>query len=372
MIYLTDSKVACSHQATLVSDVLFPQYVHMLNGSYAGTATGMSYPPHKVAGHVLDKSIIDRIKSNPAEKTAFILAAGNSNFSGEHLTKRKGSSLSYVYKFAPLTLTQIWASKVAMLFGDMDMVTVDSSACASSLKVLMDAQTLIRHYGYGRVIVLTVEDQVNNATLEFFGESKASLPYMDGENTKKPSAFDTVNGQFHIGQGAALAVFESEAVAASSGSVPQAMLVSAYAASEKCSNPLSQLPSGEGFTKAMVGAMQLGQVTPSDISVVKTHGTGTASNNTAESAAITGLLTEFIATSFKPSIGHTMGASGLLESIMLMDSMRLNGTVPCIKNRTEHDAVFISEDTKPTSGLIMSLAAGMGNIYAAAIFSLEV
>ena len=76
----------------------------------------------------------------------------------------------------------------------------------------------------------------------------------------------------------------------------------------------------------------------------------------------------FIATSFKPTIGHTMGASGLLETCLLLDSLRETGKVPAIKNRTEEDKVFISEDTTPRDGLILSLAAGMGNIYSAAVF----
>jgi len=45
-----------------------------------------------------------------------------------------------------------------------------------------------------------------------------------------------------------------------------------------------------------------------------------------------------------------------------------SGFVPAIENRTESDSVFLSESTSPPDGLIMSLAAGMGNIYSAAIF----
>ena len=124
----------------------------------------------------------------------------------------------------------------------------------------------------------------------------------------------------------------------------------------------------------MVGALDSRQVSRSSITVVKTHGTGTKSNNIAERNAIDKVLGNynFIATSFKPTIGHTMGASGLLETCLLLDALKQTGKVPAIKNRTEHDPVFISEDTKPGSGMIMSLAAGMGNIYSAAIFDPKV
>jgi hypothetical protein len=36
----------------------------------------------------------------------------------------------------------------------------------------MDVQTLIKFYGFDRVIVLAIEDQVNNMTLQFFGEAR--------------------------------------------------------------------------------------------------------------------------------------------------------------------------------------------------------
>jgi hypothetical protein len=43
--------------------------------------------------------------------------------------------------------------------------------------------------------------------------------------------------------------------------------------------------------------------------------------------------------------------------------------VPPIQNRTEQDQVFLSESVPAEKGgLVMSLAAGMGNIYSAAIF----
>jgi 3-oxoacyl-(acyl-carrier-protein) synthase len=81
------------------------------------------------------------------------------------------------------------------------------------------------------------------------------------------------------------------------------------------------------------------------------------------------MLTNFVATSYKPRIGHTMGSSGLLETLLLLEEMRV-GKVPAIANRTEEDNVFLSHDVEAPEGLILSLAAGMGNIYSAAVFQL--
>jgi hypothetical protein len=66
-----------------------------------------------------------------------------------------------------------------------------------------------------------------------------------------------------------------------------------------------------------------------------------------------------------------MGVSGLLETCLLLDSMK-QGIVPKIENRTEKDDVFLSEDREIKDGLILSLAAGMGNVYSSALFDTRV
>jgi 3-oxoacyl-(acyl-carrier-protein) synthase len=359
VIYLTDYRTASTPQTEFFDDIQYPQSVHWFPETFARKETGLVYAPHKLAEKVLDLELLNKLKNNPV-KTAFILASGNSHFAGIGPKTVQKTRLSYEYKILPLTLTQVYAGRIAQMCGAHDLVTTDASACASSLKVMMQVRELIEYYNFKRVIVLSLEDSINNLVLSFFGETGACL--MD--SNIKPSAFDKVNHSFHIGQGAVFAVFEHCSIAQNK----TAKLLSAYSASEESTNAIGQREDGDGFMKAMIGAMD---VLESDkpISIVKTHGTGTPSNNKAERNALETILDKgYIATSFKPTIGHTMGASGLLETCLLLDSLRETGKVPAIKNRTEEDKIFISEDTTPRDGLILSLAAGMGNIYSAAVF----
>ena len=79
----------------------------------------------------------------------------------------------------------------------------------------------------------------------------------------------------------------------------------------------------------------------------------------------------FMATSYKQKVGHTMGVSGLLETCLLLDDIK-NGFVPGIENRTQEDDVFLSQDTDVGKEVnILSLAAGMGNVYSAAVLTTE-
>ena len=366
MIYLTHYRTASTQDVELFDDIIYPQKVNWFPDTYNRTKLGLVYVPHKLAEKVLDPELLTFLRENPVGKTAFILAGGNAHFAG--IGQREyNSRLTYTYKFLPFTLTQVYAGRIAQSFGEMDMVTTDASACASSLKVMMDVTSLINFYDYERVIVLTVEDGVSNAVLEFFGDSKAVLTEKQEQEGIKPSAFDSVNFGFRIGQGAALAIFESSKAVAQQQINPHAQLMGAYSASERSTNAIGQCEDGEGFIKAIEGALHYGNLTPNEIKIVKTHGTGTASNNKAEKNALNQTLKAFVATSYKQKIGHTMGSSGLLETLLLLDDIK-SGVVPAIANRTETDSVFLSDSTTPPNGLIMSLAAGMGNIYSAAIF----
>ena len=363
-IYLTDYRTASTTHTEMLEDVEYPQRVHWFPETYSRTKTGLVYAPHKLAEKVLDPKLLEDLR-NREGRTAFILASGNSHFAGINPKDPPENRLTYDYKFLALSLTQVYAGRMAQMCGAKDMVITDASACASSLKVMMNVRELFVLYGFDRVIVLTLEDCVSNLVLKFFGESKACLTKDQEDQGIKPSAFDDHNFGFNIGQGAALAVFENAKYARNS----KAQLLGAYTAAEESTNAIGQREDGQGFVRAAAGALQTANISSGDIRIVKTHGTGTKSNNQSEKAALQQIFhTPFIATSYKQWIGHTMGASGLLETCLMLDDLN-RGIIRAIKNRTKYDDVFLS-DTRVVDGSIniLSLAAGMGNVYSAAIF----
>lgn len=368
-IYLTDYRTASTTQTEMFEDIAYPQRVHWFPETLSRAELGLSYMPHKLAEKVLDAKLLEDLR-NRGGKTGFILAAGNSHFAGMHTKNPPANRLTYDYRFLPLTLTQVYAGRIAQMCGAEDMVITDASACASSLKVMMNVCEMMRMYHFDRVIVLSFEDPISNNVLKFFGETKAV-------NTKEvenigvlPSAFDDTNFGFNIGQGAVLAVFENYKYARNS----KAELLGAYSASEQSTNAIGQREDGQGYIRAIDGALEMTGISRHDIQLVKTHGTGTKSNNQSERAALVEVFgnKQFIATSYKQRIGHTMGASGLLETCLLLDDLN-RGIIPAIPNRTKYDDVFLSQ-TRVVDGTIniLSLAAGMGNIYSAAIFKTTV
>lgn len=366
MIYLTHIDTVCTETTTLVADIPYPQHAHIIPETFRRAKSGVSYPPHKLLESVVTPKAREYVHNNKTPgKTAFIFAAGNQGWMGTNgrYDKNPDAELHYKVKVPFIVLTNIYAGRIASLFGPVDHVSTDASACASSLKVMMDVHNLMTNYGFTRVIVLSGEDAVNNLSLEFFGEAGASL---QADSTQVPSSFDAVNQGFYLGQGAVLAIFESEPAAQ-----PLAKFLGAYSAAEDNTNPLGQREDGAGYSRAIEGALWVAKTPADSVKMVKTHGTGTPVNNAAEKTALLRSLPEFIATSYKPRIGHTMGASGLLETGLMLRDIAC-GVVPAIPSRTDSDSVFLSEAAPVQGDKFLSLAAGMGNIYSAALFSVGV
>lgn len=368
MIFLSQYRVASTQHIELIDNISIPQQVHYFPEIYQKVKTGLFYIPHLLADKVLDAKLIEYLKEHPADKTAFILAGGNLiTISGEMAPGADGF-FKYTYKIPHFTIAQIYAGRISQKLKAQDLVLSDSNACASSLKVLTDVWNLINYQEFDRVIVLATEDGVSGAMIDFFGANQACLTHkQEKELNVKPSAFDSKNFGFHLGQGAVLAIFESEKRVNKQNITPKAELLGAGAGSEHSTNAIGQNENGEGYQRAIQAALNSGKVSSNEIKIIKTHGTGTPTNNKSEKAALVSLFKDFVATSYKQRIGHTLGVSGLLETCLLLDDIR-NGQIPEIKNRTEEDKTFLSSPVAPPDGLLLSLASGMGNIYSAAIF----
>lgn len=368
--FLTKHKSLSTRETRVLSDIQFPQRAHFISKLYDRVKTGLAYVPHEASYAVATSDIVDYVHNNPVDgKTGFLFAAGSQSWAGGKIeVEDTKSELDYNFKLGVISVTNIFAGMLAAKFSAHDYVSTDASTCASGIKCLAEAKHLIDHLGFDRVIIVAVEDQLARAALNFFGQSKANLLLADENAGRIPSAFDSKNSGFILGHGAGLCIIESENAINKNAVKPEAELLSAHIAAEQSINAIGQRPDGQGYQRAILGALMLANKNPEDITLVKTHGTGTAVNNVAEKNGIQSVLTNFIATSYKQHIGHTLGASSILETSLILDDIK-SGVIPAIKNRTEDDAVFISKDTTvPDTGLLLSLAAGMGNVYGAALF----
>ena len=74
---------------------------------------------------------------------------------------------------------------------------------------------------------------------------------------------------------------------------------------------------GEGLYLSITQALAEAGLTPSQIDFVNAHGTGTLYNDEMEAIAFTRAgLQQTLLSSYKGYFGHTLGASGLLETVV--------------------------------------------------------
>ena len=80
---------------------------------------------------------------------------------------------------------------------------------------------------------------------------------------------------------------------------------------------------GDGLALAINRAMEEAGALPEDISFINAHGTATVYNDEMESKAIhlAGLAAVPV-NSLKPYFGHTLGASGIIETILCIEQLK--------------------------------------------------
>jgi len=131
-------------------------------------------------------------------------------------------------------------------------------------------------------------------------------------------------------------------------------------------------PEGRGARAAMLAALETAALDPSDIEYINLHGTGTPSNDEAESRAVSGVLgTQVPASSTKGATGHTLGAAGALEAVICALALR-HGLMPAGVNTNEVDPAlavhYLLENRAAPLSHVMSNSFGFGGSNCCLIF----
>lgn len=366
-IAITRTKALYTTEQTLRGE-RYPQYVNFIPSFLDRVETGYRYTCENMYNQLFDSGETEFLKelAQKEGRNAIIIASGTSEWAGS------GRLMSHVQpdfeiKVPFFMLINIVSGKIANKLGWTDYLTTDATACISGYKALFEAELLIKNDIADRVLVVGIDDQVNTLVLELFGMLDASLSEEDEKNGLKPSSFDSENYGFRLGHGVGYVLLENEKSLEASGNEPIAYMKKTVLGMEELENPFGQSENGVGYKKVIHEVLDSSNTQKEDISFIKTHGTGSKSNSISESTAIQEYFgNDFIATSYKAEIGHTLGANAIVElDIALKDAKQ--GFVRGIKNRTKIDNQFLSYDKYMDVENILLLGSGMGNVYAASV-----
>jgi 3-oxoacyl-(acyl-carrier-protein) synthase len=362
-IYISDHGSISTETVSFRNDSQYPSYVHQIPEWFKRTKTGLRLVTQNMIDALVLKYPQLEEMDNKDIKTGLLVGSGTSEWAGTGRTMTSAEP-DYGTRIGFLQLITIQAGMVAKRFGINDYLATDATACASSLKCIQDASYLINAGVIDRVLILGWDDQISSCVLEVFNGLKASISRENYENGALPSAFDDVHGGFLIGAGIGFLMIESEKIVKD----PVAEILGFSNRLHADFNPLSS--KAEGYKRTMNESLEMAwgaNLDNEEVHVIKSHGTGTKLNNESEKEAILDVCgTNNIVTSYKPLIGHTMGASGAIELDMLLNDFK-GGKIRRILNNTTSSNQFISKDTKPRGNNFLVNASGMGGVYSSVV-----
>jgi 3-oxoacyl-[acyl-carrier-protein] synthase-1 len=126
----------------------------------------------------------------------------------------------------------------------------------------------------------------------------------------------------------------------------------------------SPQPEGLGARAAMLAALDIAGVEPGEIDYINLHGTGTMSNDSSESRAVTALFGDAVGgSSTKGATGHALGAAGALEAVICTLALQ-HGFAPAgINTRTVDPALgiqYLVENRPGRIARVLSNSFGFG------------
>jgi len=133
---------------------------------------------------------------------------------------------------------------------------------------------------------------------------------------------------------------------------------------------------GAGVQRAIGMALAQARVAPGEVGAVILHGSGTPANDAAEAAAIVRTFgpKAVPCTSIKGSLGHAMGAAGLLNCLVAFETCRSGLMPPSLGDGPVVDASvdLVTEHPRqiprgPGSPCIVALCSGFGGNNAAVV-----
>ena len=237
-----------------------------------------------------------------------------------------------------------------------------SCACASGAKVFGSARRMIEA-GLIDAAVVGGVDSLCLTTLYGFHSLQlcSSAPC-------RP--FDVARDGISIGEAAAFALLTRVPGALNGDDV----LLLGVGESSDAYHMSAPHPEGDGARRAMLAALSAANLDPGAIDYINLHGTGTPSNDRAESHAVTSVFGATTpCSSTKGATGHTLGAAGALEAVISALALR-NGLMPGGTQTAQIDptlsAQYLLENRRSRLARVLSNSFGFGGANCSLIFGL--
>lgn len=256
----------------------------------------------------------------------------------------------------------LWSlgNSLATHFGFKTKPIIVSNACVSGVLAIAVAKRYIAMGRFDEVIVVS-GDMVSPFILSGFDSFQA----LSKERCKP---YDKNRTGINIGEVAATVLVTTK----EDNLAPEAVEIMGDSSCNDANHISGPSRTGEGLFRSINNALSEAKLTASDIDYISAHGTATSFNDEMESIAFGRAgMSEVPINSYKGYFGHTLGASGLLETILGMHSMYQNTLFKSLGfsdlGMSQPLNIIKTTIQKPLSTFIKT-ASGFGGCNTAVIF----
>lgn len=282
------------------------------------------------------------------DRTAFVLSTTKGNITALQNSAIEDNTNAYLHQFA---------QNIADYFKFKTEPIVISNACVSGVLAISVAKRLIESGMYDDVFIVA-GDEISEFVLSGFNSFQAmsNLPC-------KPYSKNRTG--VTLGEAAAAVLVSSNKEGAKvkiigDGSINDANHISGPSRT------------GEGLFRSIKSALIEANIEAAAIDYISAHGTATPFNDEMEAIAFNRLqLDKTPVNSLKGYYGHTLGASGLLETVIGIQSIlenKLLATMGFDELGVSQDINVIKENGTKNSRYFLKTASGFGGCNTAVLF----
>jgi beta-ketoacyl-acyl-carrier-protein synthase II len=239
------------------------------------------------------------------------------------MVKRSGTRISPYY--IPMMLPNMAGANVSRVYGSTGYIGTTITACAAGTQALGEAAEVIRRGGANVMIAGGAEAGICEIGLGGFSTIHALSTSSNEAPEKASRPFDANRDGFVPAEGSGLLVLEDLEHALNRGANIIGELAG-WGVTSDAHHLVHPPEDGAGAVRAMWMALDDAGIGPEVVDYINAHGTSTPVNDAAETRAIKTVFGEHAAltpiSSTKSMIGHSLGASGGLEAIAAIRTIR--------------------------------------------------
>jgi len=250
------------------------------------------------------------------------------------------------------------AKLVAHHFGFINQPIIVSNACISGVLGIITGMRLLRSGQYENAVIVGA-DVISKFIVSGFESFQALSP-----NPCRP--FDQSRDGLNLGEGAATIILSTNKKHSKN------IKVKGGAVSNDANHISGPSRTGEELAHAIKNAMNDAVISAEEIDFISAHGTATVYNDEMEANAFTlSRLQNTPLNSLKGYYGHTLGAAGLIESVISIQSLKENLVLPTLgfkDNGVTNPLDVLASPLAVKATNFLKTASGFGGCNAAVVF----